>query len=96
MTVGHRAVLHGCTIGDCTLIGMGAVVLNRAVVGSNCIIGAGALVTECTQIPDNSLVVGAPARVVRDRTPDTRADLVELAARYTTNSARYCRKLSKI
>ncbi len=64
-TIGHKAMLHGCTIGDNSLIGMGATVLNGAVIGANCLIGAGALVTENKVIPDRSLVMGAPGRVVR-------------------------------
>lgn len=64
-TIGHKAMLHGCTIGDNTLIGMGATVLNGATIGSNCLIGAGSLVTEGKNIPDGSLVIGAPGRVVR-------------------------------
>lgn len=64
-TIGHKAMLHGCTIGDTTLIGMGATVLNGAKIGNNCLIGAGALVTEGKEIPDGSLVMGMPAKVVR-------------------------------
>lgn len=64
VTVGHSAIVHGCTVGDNTLIGMGAIVLNGAVVGSNCVIGAGALVTGGTVIPDDSIVVGSPAKVI--------------------------------
>lgn len=64
-TIGHKALLHGCTIGDETLIGMGAIVLNGAKIGKNCLIGAGALVTEGKEIPDGSLVIGAPGKVVR-------------------------------
>src|SRR5690606_14143710 len=63
-TIGHSAILHGCTIGDNSLIGMGATVLNGAKIGKNCLIGANALVTEGKEIPDNSLVVGAPRKVV--------------------------------
>ena len=70
-TVGHRAMLHGCTVGDNTLIGMGAIVLNGARIGANCLVGAGALVTEGKEFPDNSLIVGSPARAVR--TLDDRA-----------------------
>lgn len=66
VTIGHGVNLHGCTIGDNSLIGIGAIVLNGAVVGKNCIVGAGALVTPKKNIPDNSLVLGSPAKVVRD------------------------------
>jgi carbonic anhydrase/acetyltransferase-like protein (isoleucine patch superfamily) len=65
-TIGHKAMLHGCTIGDNSLVGMGATILNGAVIGRNCLIGAGALITERKVIPDNSMVLGAPARVVRE------------------------------
>ena len=64
-TIGHKAMIHGCEIGDCTLIGMGATVLNGAKIGKNCLIGAGALVTEGKEIPDGSLVMGMPGKVVR-------------------------------
>lgn len=65
-TIGHRAILHGCIIGDNTLIGMGAIVLNGAKIGKNCLVGAGALVTEGKEFPDNSLIVGSPAKVIRE------------------------------
>ena len=68
VTIGHGAIIHGCTVGDNSLIGMGAIVLNGAVIGKNCIIGAGALVTGGTQIPDNSLVIGSPGKVKREVT----------------------------
>ncbi len=64
-TIGHGAIVHGCTIGDNTLVGMGAIILNEARIGSNCIVGAGALVTGRTEVPDGSLVMGSPAKVVR-------------------------------
>lgn len=64
-TIGHRAMLHGCTIGENSLIGIGAIVLNGAKIGKNCLVGAGALVTEGKEFPDNSLIVGSPARVIR-------------------------------
>lgn len=70
VTVGHGAILHGCRIGDNSLIGMGAIVLGGAVIGKNCIIGAGALVTQNTIIPDNSLVLGSPARIKRSLTEE--------------------------
>ena len=70
VTIGHNAIVHGCTIGDNTIVGMGAIVMNHAVVGKNCIVAAGALVTEHTVIPDNSLVMGSPARIKRMLTPE--------------------------
>lgn len=73
-TVGHGAIVHGCTIGDNTMVGMGAIVLNGAVIGSNCIIGAGALVTGKTLAPDGSLLLGSPARVVKPVTPEQIAE----------------------
>ena len=66
VTVGHKAMLHGCTIGDGSLIGMGATILNGAIIGENCLIGAGALITEGKRIPEGSLVVGAPGKVIRE------------------------------
>ena len=78
-TVGHRAILHGCTIGENTLVGMGAIVLNGAVVGRNCLIGAGALIAEGKTIPDNSLVLGMPGKVVR--TLDEAAERMLVAGR---------------
>lgn len=65
-TIGHKVMLHGCTIGDNTLVGMGATILNGAKIGKNCLIGAGALITENKEIPDNSLVMGSPGKVVRE------------------------------
>ena len=75
-TIGHKAMLHGCTIGDGTLIGMGATILNGARIGRGCLIGAGALVTEGKEIPDFSLVMGAPGRVVRMLDADAQARLL--------------------
>lgn len=72
VTVGHGAIVHGCTIGDGTLIGMGAIILNGAVIGEGCIVGAGALVTQGKHIPAGTLVVGSPARTVRAVTPEER------------------------
>lgn len=88
-TVGHRAILHGCTIGDLCLIGMGAMVMNGAVVGQNCLIGAGALVTEGKDIPEGSLVIGAPARVVRALTPDEVKAIRASALNYQEKMRKY-------
>jgi carbonic anhydrase/acetyltransferase-like protein (isoleucine patch superfamily) len=78
-TIGHNAILHGCTIGQNTLIGMGAILLNGAQIGSNCIVGAGALVSENKTVPDNTLVVGSPARKLRDN-GEAAAKLIASAA----------------
>ena len=88
-TIGHAAILHGCTIGDNTLIGMGAIVLNGAKIGKNCIIGAGALITQNTIIPDNSLVIGSPAKVKRVLTSDEIEDISANAAHYVKEAAIY-------
>lgn len=85
VTVGHGAILHGCLIGDGTLIGMGATVLNGARIGRNCLVGAGALVTEGCEIPDNSRVLGIPARVNGAVDEDQAARLRENAARYVAH-----------
>ncbi len=89
VTIGHQVMLHGCTIGDNTLIGIGATVLNGAVIGNNCIIGAHALITEGKVIPDNSMVVGAPGRVVKTLT-DQQVKMLELnSAVYVANAKRF-------
>ena len=89
VTVGHGAILHGCTVGDNTLIGMGAIVLNGAVIGRDCIIGAGALVTGNTVIPDGSLAVGSPAKVRRQVTADEIAANDASAAGYVAEGRHY-------
>lgn len=94
-TIGHKAILHGCTISDNTLIGMGATVLNGAVIGSNCIIGANALVSEGKVIPDNSLVVGVPGKVVRTLPEDAAENIRLSAAGYVQNWKRYKTGLSE-
>ncbi|AKO96162.1 Carbonic anhydrase/acetyltransferase, isoleucine patch superfamily [Marinovum algicola DG 898] len=96
VTVGHRAIVHGCTIGDGTLVGMGATVLNGARIGSNCLIGAGALVTEGKDIPDGALVMGSPAKVVRMLGDEGRADLRRPAEAYVQNWRRFARELKVI
>ncbi|KAB0266645.1 gamma carbonic anhydrase family protein [Microvirga brassicacearum] len=95
-TIGHRAILHGCTIGDNSLIGMGATVLNRARIGANCLVGAGALVTEGKEFPDNSLIVGAPAKVVRTLDEAAIHALRESARRYVENWKRFANGLKRI
>ena len=82
VTVGHMVMLHGCTIGDNSLIGIGAVILNNAKIGNNCVIGAKSLITENKEIPDNSLVVGSPGRVIRKLTEDEIKAVKENAIRY--------------
>jgi carbonic anhydrase/acetyltransferase-like protein (isoleucine patch superfamily) len=88
-TIGHKAMLHGCTIGDGTLIGMGATILNGAKIGNGCLIGAGALITEGKDIPDGSLVMGAPGRIIRTLDADARARLLLSAAGYQANMRRF-------
>ena len=96
VTVGHQATLHGCTIGEGSLIGIKAVVLNHAVIGKNCLIGANALVTEGKVIPDNSLVVGSPGKVLRSLTEEEIAAMHANTARYVEHAERYSGKLSRI
>jgi carbonic anhydrase/acetyltransferase-like protein (isoleucine patch superfamily) len=96
VTVGHNAILHGCTVGDGTLIGMGAVVLNGARIGRGCLIGANALVTEGKEIPDNSMAVGQPAKVLRDVDERLAAELRRAAAVYQRRQAHYRAKLSQV
>jgi carbonic anhydrase/acetyltransferase-like protein (isoleucine patch superfamily) len=88
-TIGHRAILHGCTIGPNSLVGMGAIVLNGATIGRNCLVGAGALIPEGKSIPDNSLVIGAPGRVVRQLGKEEELKLSEAAATYMAKWRRY-------
>src|SRR5258706_11826208 len=79
VSVGHQAMLHGCTVGDGSLIGIGAIILNHAVIGKSCLIGAGTLITEGKTFPDGVLVVGSPGKVLRDLKPEERAGLLENA-----------------
>ncbi|MDG1117137.1 MAG: gamma carbonic anhydrase family protein [Flavimaricola sp.] len=88
-TIGHKAMLHGCTIGDNSLIGMGATVLNRAVIGRNCLIGAGALIPEGKVIPDGSLVIGAPGKVTRMLDEEAIEELRASALNYQSNARRF-------
>ena len=95
-TVGHNAILHSCTIGNGSLIGMGAIVLNGAKIGANCLVGAGALVTENKTFPDGSLIVGSPAKVMRPLDEATIAALQASADRYVANWRRYATGLKEI
>ncbi|WP_106744265.1 gamma carbonic anhydrase family protein [Yoonia maritima] len=95
-TIGHKAMLHGCTIGDDSLIGMGATVLNGAVIGKGCLIGAGALITEGKVIPDGSLVMGAPGKIIRELDATARAGLKASALHYQENAAKFARDLKPL
>jgi carbonic anhydrase/acetyltransferase-like protein (isoleucine patch superfamily) len=89
VSVGHMAMVHGCTVGDGSLIGIKAVILNGAKIGRNCLIGAGAFVGEGKEIPDGSLVLGAPGKVVRQLTPEQIAGINGIAGRYVENFKRF-------
>jgi carbonic anhydrase/acetyltransferase-like protein (isoleucine patch superfamily) len=93
VTVGHLVMLHGCTIGDNSLIGIGAVILNNAKIGKNCIIGAKALITENKEIPDNSLVVGSPGKVIREVTEDEKKSVLENTKHYQENWKKYSKSV---
>lgn len=94
VTIGHNAMLHGCTVGDHSLIGINAVVLNGARIGKHCIIGANALIAEGKEIPDGSLVMGSPGKVVRELTDAQKSMLEASAAHYVHNAERYARDLA--
>ncbi len=96
VTVGHQVMLHGCTIGDGSLIGIQAVVLNGAKIGKNCLVGAGALVTEGKEFPDGSMILGSPAKVVRQLTPEQIEGLAQSAQGYVYNAKRFRAGLQKI
>jgi len=96
VTVGHQVMLHGCTIGDESLIGIGAVVLNGAKIGKNCVVGACSLVTEGKEFPDGSMIMGSPAKVVRELTPEQIEGLRRSALHYIENAHRFQIGLKKI
>jgi carbonic anhydrase/acetyltransferase-like protein (isoleucine patch superfamily) len=96
VTIGHQVMLHGCTIGDESLIGIGATVLNGAKIGKNCLVGAGALVTEGKEFPDGSMIIGSPAKVVRQLTPEQIEGLRRSAAHYVENAERYRKGLNRV
>ncbi len=96
VTVGHMVMLHGCTIGDHCLIGIGAVVMNGAVIGKNSVVGAGSLVTEGKEFPEGSLIMGSPAKVVRQLDAAALEKLQQNAANYVKNGQRYAQELKPI
>ena len=96
VTVGHQVMLHGCTIGDGSLIGIQAVVLNGAKIGKNCLVGAGSLVTEGKEFPDGSMIMGTPAKVVRELSPEQIEGLRQSARHYVENARRFKAGLKKI
>lgn len=96
VTIGHKVMLHGCSIGDNSLIGINAVVLNGAKIGRNCLIGANALVTENMEIPDGSVALGSPAKVVKQLSEKNIALLKKGGQHYVENSARYLRELEAL
>lgn len=95
VTVGHNAMIHGCTIGDGSLVGINAVVLNGAKVGKGCLIGANALVTEGMEIPDGSMVLGSPGKIKKTFTEEERATLAQNAEHYIANGQRYLDELKE-
>lgn len=96
VTVGHHVMLHGCTVGDNSLIGIKAVVLNGAKIGKNCLVGAGSLVTEGKEFPDGSLIIGSPAKAVRQLTPEQIAGLERSARHYVESARRFKNGLVKL
>ncbi len=96
VTVGHQVMLHGCTVGDGSLIGIQAVVLNGAKIGKNCLVGAGSLVTEGKEFPDGSMLLGSPAKVVRQLSPEQIEGLKKSARHYMDNASRYKAGLKKL
>ena len=96
VTVGHQVMLHGCTVGDNSLIGIGSIVLNGAKIGSNCLVGAGSLVTEGKEFPDGSMIIGSPAKAVRMLSPEQIEGLKMSARHYIDNARRYKTGLKKL
>ena len=96
VTVGHHAILHGCTVGNSVLVGMGAIILNHAVIGDGCLVGAGALVTEGKSFPPGSLIVGSPARAVRQLEDGAAQALKASAALYVEKQRQFARELKRV
>jgi carbonic anhydrase/acetyltransferase-like protein (isoleucine patch superfamily) len=96
VSVGHQVMLHGCTVGDGSLIGIGAIVLNGAVIGKNCLVGAGSLVTEGKVFPDGCMILGSPAKVVRELSQEQKDGLLGISKHYVDNALRFNKVLKKI
>ena len=96
VTVGHQVMLHGCQIGDGSLIGIGAVILNGAKIGKHCLVGAGALVTEGKEFPDGSMILGSPAKVVKTLEPEQMKKIEDISGSYVKNAQRYAKTLKRI
>jgi carbonic anhydrase/acetyltransferase-like protein (isoleucine patch superfamily) len=96
VSIGHKVMLHGCTIGDGSLIGIGAIVLNGAKIGKHCLVGAGALVTEGKEFPDGSMILGSPAKAVKTLSPEHIQNIERIADHYVENAARFRASLKKI
>jgi carbonic anhydrase/acetyltransferase-like protein (isoleucine patch superfamily) len=96
VSVGHQVMLHGCTVGDGSLIGIGAIVLNGAVIGKNCLVGAGSLVTEGKVFPDGCMILGSPAKVVRELSQEQKDGLLGISKHYVENALRFNKVLKKI
>jgi carbonic anhydrase/acetyltransferase-like protein (isoleucine patch superfamily) len=96
VSIGHQAMMHGCTVGEGSLIGIQAIVLNGAVIGKGCLVGAGALITERKVFPDGCLIIGAPARAQRELTAQERENLIKVAANYAERGAYYRRHLQPL
>lgn len=96
VTIGHQVMLHGCSVGDGSLIGIGAVVLNGAKIGKGCLVGAGALITEGKEFPDGSMIIGSPAKAVKELTAEQMAGISDISDRYVKNAQRYIKTLKKI
>ena len=96
VTVGHKVMLHGCTIGDNSLVGIGSTILNGATIGRNCLVGAHSLVTEGKSFPDGSLILGSPAKAVRELTKEEIAGVTESARHYVANAARFQAELREV
>lgn len=96
VSIGHQAMLHGCTVGEGSLIGIQSVVLNAAIIGKGCLVGAGAVITERKSFADGTLILGAPAKVVRELTDEERENLVKVAANYAARGAYYRQNLRRI